>query len=320
MRCIPIALSLVLAGACTDAGAQTWPTKAIRAIVPVGAGSTTDIVPRAVFEHLSTRLHQPIVVENRPGGGTMIGSGVVAAADPDGYTMLVNSSAHTIAPAMQPKLAFDPRRDLIGVVALGTSPCVLVVSPKSKFSSAADLVREAKLRPGKLNFSSVGIGTATHLSAERFRHSAGLDAVHVPYKGGAEAMTEVIAGRVDFFFGPLGLVLPHIKEGTLRPLLVNTSKRAAALPEVPTTGEAGFVDAEYPIWFGVFLPAKTPKHILERVNAETLSAMKDSKLRERLEVLGVESMPLSASEFDAFVQREFTINEKLVAAAGIKPE
>ena len=214
-----------------EAGAETWPTKPLRAIVPVGAGSTTDIIPRVVFEQLSAQLGQSIVVENRVGAGGTIGSAFVAKADPDGYTILAHGSALTISPSLYPNLSYHPARDFAAVVPLGISPNVLVVPPAKGWKTVGDLVTAAKARPGALNFSSVGVGSATHLSAERFRRSAGVEAVHVPFKGGAEAMTEVIAGRIDFFFGPVALVLPQIQEGKLTALAVNGAKRSAVLPE-----------------------------------------------------------------------------------------
>jgi tripartite-type tricarboxylate transporter receptor subunit TctC len=300
--------------------AQSWPTKPIRAVVPVGAGSTTDIVPRAVFEQLSSQLGQPIVIENRTGAGGTIGSASVAKADPDGYTILVHSSAHTIAPAIYPSLSYDPVRDFAAVVSLGTSATVLVVSPSASYRAVADLVAAAKTKPGALNFSSVGVGTATHLSAERFRLSTGIDVVHVPFKGGAEAMLEVIAGRVDFFFGPVGLVLPHLRGGKLLALAVNTPKRASALPDVPTLTEAGVTEADYPIWFGVFVPAKTPRAIVEALHHETRKALETPKVQERLAALGVDPMIMTPSEFDALVKQEIALNAELVKAGNIKSE
>jgi tripartite-type tricarboxylate transporter receptor subunit TctC len=315
-----VLLALGLCLPLIDAHAQTWPTKPLRAIVPVGAGSTTDIIPRIVFEQLSAQLGQTIVVENRTGAGGTIGTGFVAKADPDGYTILAHGSAHTIAPSLYPNLTYHPARDFAAVVPFGISPSVLVVSPTRGFKTAGDLVAAAKAKPGALNFSSVGVGSATHLSAERFRFSAGVDVVHVPFRGGAEAMAEVMAGRIDFFFGPVGLVLPHVKEGKLLALVVNGTKRSAALPEVPTTLEAGFVDAEYPIWFGLFLPVKTPREIVDTLNRETLKALETPKLRERLATLGLDPMIMTPKEFDTHVEKEIALNSALVKAAGVKPE
>ena len=309
-----------LALSITSAEAQTWPTKPLRAVVPVAVGSTTDIIPRIVLEQLSSQLGQSIIVENRAGAGATIGAGFVAKADPDGYTMLAHGSAHTISPSLYSKLNYHPARDFAAVIPLGITPSVLVVPPARGWKTVGDFVAAAKAKPGALNFSSVGIGTATHLSAERFRVSAGVDAVHVPFKGGAEAMSEVMAGRIDFFFAPIGLALPHIREGKLTPLVVNSAQRAAALPDVPTTLEAGFADAEYPIWFGLFLPAKTPRDIVDKLHRETAKALQTPKVRDRLSAMGVDPMVMTPSEFDAYVEREIAVNAALVKAAGIRPE
>jgi tripartite-type tricarboxylate transporter receptor subunit TctC len=322
MKPLPLTLlALVGLGLATmEASAETWPTKPLRAIVPVGAGSTTDIIPRVVFEQLSAQLGQSIVVENRVGAGGAVGSAFVAKAEPDGYTILAHGSALAISPALHSNLGFDPARDFAPVIPLGISPSVLVVPPERGWKTVDDLIEAAKAKPGALNFSSVGVGSATHLSAERFRRSAGVDAVHVPFKGGAEAMTEVIAGRIDFFFGPVGLVLPHIQDGKLRGLVVNGAKRSSALPNVPTTLEAGIANAEYPIWFGLFLPAKTPREIVAKLHGETLNALQSPKVREKLAALGIESMEMSPGDFAAYVKREIVSNAELVKAAGLKAQ
>jgi tripartite-type tricarboxylate transporter receptor subunit TctC len=302
------------------ASGQGWPSKPIRAIVPVGTGSSTDIVHRIVLEQLSSQLGQPVVIENRAGAGGIIGTEIVVKAQPDGYTLLANGAAHTIAPALNKNVPYDPVRDFVAVVPIGSSPSVLVVSPAKGIKSVAELVAAAKARPNALNFSSVGMGTATHLSAERFRFSAGIQAVHIPFKGGAEAMTEVIAGRADFFFGPVALVLPQVRDGRLLALAVNTDKRSAALPQVRTMREAGYRDTEYPIWFAIFAPAKTPRDLVQRLNRETHKAMDVPRVRERLAGLGVEPMPMSPDEFAALVKREVALNAVLAAKVGLKPE
>ena len=211
-------------------------------------------------------------------------------------------------------------RDFAPVVPFGISSSVLVVPPARGWRTAGDLVAAAKAKPGALNFSSVGVGTATHLSAERFKASAQIDAVHVPFKGGAEAMTEVIAGRMDFFFGPVALTLPQIQDGKLTALVVNGAKRSAALPDVPTTLEAGFDNAEYPFWLGMFLPAKTPREIVDKLNRETLKALQEPKLRDKLATLGFDPMVMTPSEFAEYVAKEIAINEALVKATGIKAQ
>jgi tripartite-type tricarboxylate transporter receptor subunit TctC len=311
-----VALSVVVA----HAHAQPWPAKPVRVVIPVGAGSSTDIVHRLVLEPLSARLGQPIVTENRVGAGGTIGTAAVAKSEPDGYTLLASGSVHTIAPVMYKSLPYDAARGFIPVVPIGISPSVLVVSPAKGIKTAQHLVASAKMHPGALNFSSVGIGTATHLSAELFMSSAGFQAVHVPFKGGAEAMLEVIAGRVEFFFGPVALVLPHIRDGKLAALAVNGAQRSAVLPDVPTLREAGYRDAEYPIWFALFAPAGTPGAIVEKISRETVAVLQAPALREKLASLGVDPMPMNPIEFKAYVDNEMGLNAALAKIAGVRAE
>ena len=320
----PILLMLLSALGLTvatfKAEAETWPTKPLRAIVPIAAGSMADIVARVVFEQLSTQLGQPIIVENRPGAGQTIGVSVVAKSAPDGYTLLVNSSAHAIAPSLHLNLNYHPVRDFAAVIPIGVTPNVLVVPPAKGFKTVGEFVAAAKAKPGAMNFASAGVGTATHLSAERFRSSAGVEAVHVPLKGGAEIITEVMTGRVDFFFGPVGVVAPHVREGKLTALVVNGKKRSSLLPEVPTTLEAGFANAEYPFWLGIFLPAKTPRDIVDRLHRETLKALQEPKVRDKLARLGIDPMVMTPTEFDAHLEKEIAVNAALVNAIGLKPQ
>lgn len=315
--CAMLLLALALAAG-TIAEAQTWPAKPMQAVVPTAAGSLADLIPRVVFDQLSRQLGQPIVVENRTGAGGTIAAAFVAKAPPDGYTLLVHSNAHTIAPALYRTLSYHPARDFSAVIPLGISPHVLVVSPTKGFKTVSDLVAAGKAKPGSLTFASVGVGTATHLSAERFRASAGIDAVHVPFRGGPQAVAEVIAGRVDFFFGPVGLVLPHVSEGKLIALVVNGTQRSAALPNVKTTSEAGFANAEFPIWFGIFAPAQTPRGIVDKLHDETLKALQAADVKDKLARLAIEPMTMTVDQFAAFVEKEVAANAALVTMAGIK--
>ncbi len=246
--------------------AQTWPTRPIRAIIPFSAGSTTDIIPRIVFDQLGADLGQTIVVENRGGAGGTIGAAAVAKSDPDGYTILANSSAHAISPSIIPNMPYDTAHDFAAVIPFGISPNVLVVSPSRGVKTAREFVAALKAKAGSANFSSAGVGTATHLSAERFRFSAGFEATHVPFRGGPEALTEVMGGRIDFYFGPVGTVLSSVREGKVLALAVNGPKRSSALPDVPTLQEAGFSDADFPVWYGMFAPAKTPREIVDKLH------------------------------------------------------
>jgi tripartite-type tricarboxylate transporter receptor subunit TctC len=312
-------LAAAIVAATLPASAQNWPTRPIRAVVPFTAGSTTDIVPRIVFDQLSVELGQTIIVENRGGAGGTIGAAAVAKSDPDGYTILANSSAHVISPSIYPNLPFDTARDFAAVIPFGISPNVLVVSPASGFKTVQAFVAAAKAKPGSINFSSAGVGTATHMSAERFRFAAGFEATHVPFRGGPEAMTEVMGGRIDFYFGPIGTVLSAVQEGKVVALAVNGPKRSSALPNVPTLQEAGFQDADYPIWYGVFAPAKTPRDIVDKLHAATAKALQTPRVVEKLATIGVDPMPMSPKDFDALVEKEIGVNASLVKAAGIKP-
>src|SRR6476620_3006282 len=318
MPCCLLGLLIVLLAGCGHALAQSWPSRPIHAIVPFGAGSATDVVPRVVLAPLSAQLGQPIVVENRGGGGTTIAGAMVAKAEPDGYTLLATSSAHTLVPTVYPNASYDTAADFAAVVSLGTSPNVLVVSPSKGFKTAHDLVAAAKARPGSFNFASAGVGTATHLSAERFRMAAGFDAVHIPFRGGAEALAEVLSGRAEFYFCPLGTALPQIREGKLVALAVSSPKRAALLPDVPSVLEL-FPNSDYPFWIGVFMPAKTPRDIIEKFHREAIKTMQSPNVKERLETLGMEPMPLAPAEFDAHVRAEIGATGALARAAGLKP-
>ncbi len=317
-RFLPLTFCLLMLS--TDARAQSWPGKAIHVIVPFAAGTFTDIVPRIVLEQVSAQIGQPVVVENRPGAGSTIAAAAVAKAAPDGYTLLINSSAQTIAPALYASLSYDPARDFIAVAPLASTPSVLVVSATSRFKTVGDLVQAGKAKPGSLNFASAGVGTATHMSAIRFLLSAGVEATHVPFKGGPEAMNEIVAGRIDFFFAPIANALPLVRDGKLVALVINSTERSSALAEVPTVSEAGFSNAEYPFWIGMFLPARTPEGIVDRLYRETMKALREPKVRKRLSALSVDALEMAAGEFDAFVQKQIKADAELARAAGLKTQ
>jgi tripartite-type tricarboxylate transporter receptor subunit TctC len=301
-----------LAAGALDASAQTWPTRTVRAIVPFAAGSYTDVVPRVVFDQVGVQLGQTIVVENRGGAGGTIGTAAVAKAEPDGYTLLAHSSAHAIAPAIYPDLSYDTARDLAAVVSLGQTPLVMITAPSKGIKTVQDFVAAAKAKPGSINFASAGVGSATHLAA-------GFQAVHIPFRGGPEALTDVIAGRSDFYFCPLGTALPQIRDGKVLALAVSSPKRASALPEVPSTLEAGFANSDYTFWVGVFVPAKTPRDIVERLHQETQKAMQAAPMHAKLSELGVEPMVMSPAAFDTLVKNEIVSSAALANAAGLKP-
>lgn len=300
------------------ATAQAWPSRQIRAVVPFTAGSTIDIVARIVFEPLSQQLGQSIIVENRGGAGGTIGAGMVARADPDGYTWLGHSSAHVATPAIYPNAPYDAARDFIAVAALGSSPNIVVISPDQGIKTLRDLVTTAKQKGGTITFGTAGVGSSTHFSTERFRFSAGFEGVHVPFRGMPEVLTEVMTGRVDFCFSTIASALPFIRDGKLLALAVSTPKRSSALPDVPTTLELGYANSDYTFWNGLFLPAKTPSDIVERLHQETQKAVATQGVREKLAQQGIDPMPITPAEFDALIQKEIAESIALVKAAGIK--
>jgi len=309
--------TFALALAVSTAGADNWPVRPLHVIVPLGAGTTTDIVPRIVFEQVSAQLGQPIIVENRPGAGTTTGTGIVAKANPDGYTLLVNSSAHTIAPSLYPALGYDASQDFAAIAPLGLVPSVLLASTTKGFKHVSDLVGAAKAKPGTLNFASAGIGTATHLSAVRFNNSAGIEAVHVPFKAAPEILGEMVAGRIDYFLAPIAVALPFIRDGKLVGLAVNAPGRLPAIPDVPTLSELGFTNADYSFWLAIFVPAKTSRAIVDRLAVETRKAIAEPKVRDKLAALGIEPMQLTPDALDALVARQIVTDAELVRAAGI---
>jgi tripartite-type tricarboxylate transporter receptor subunit TctC len=314
-----IGLSILALQVGDPAFGQSWPSRAIRVVIPFGAGSATDIVPRIVFDQLSQQLGQPIVVENRTGAGGTLGAAAVAKADPDGYTLLAHSNALTVSPAIYANLPYDTVNDFAAVAIFGTLPAVLIISPEKGFKTIKEMVAAAKAKPGSFNYGSVGVGSGTHLSAEKLKLSAGFDAVHVPFRGGPEALTEVIAGRVDFYFCPINTALPFIREGKLVALVTNGTSRAPELPDVPTTAEAGYQKADFPIWIGLLAPAKTPRAVVDKLNAETAKAVGVPATAERLAKAGIAPLTIDPVAFDARIKSEIAANIAVAKAAGIQP-
>src|ERR1700737_2441293 len=300
------------------AHADNWPSRLIKATIPFGAGSAADVVPRLVFDRLAAELGQSIVIENRGGAGGTLGTALVAKADPDGYGILATSSALTIAPAIFPNLTFDATGDLSSVLMVGSSANVMIVPISRPWKTVQDFIAEAKAKPGSISFGSVGIGSAVHISAEKFRLAAGIEATHVPYRGGSEVITDILGGRIDLYFCPLATALPLIREGQVRALLVSTPKRVADLPDVPSPAEIGLKNADSVIWFGVFVPSKTPRGIVEKLHAAGMKVLNDPAAQESLKRLGIEPMPMTPAEMDDFVRHETAANLDVIKAAGIK--
>jgi len=310
-----IALGLGLAAG--GAGAQGWPDRPVHIVVPLTAGSATDMMARIVAKQLSQQLGQSFIVENKPGAGGTIGTGAVARAKPDGYTLLVQSASYTVTPTTYPNTPYDTQRDLMGVTPLGLLPQALVVAPSRGIGSVQALVAAAKAKPGTLNYGSAGVGTANQLNAERFRIGAGIDAVHVPFKGTPEVVTEVLAGRIDYFFCPVNVCVPMIRDKRLLALGMGSSRRSAALPDLPTTLELGVPNSDYDFWVGLFMPSGTPREILDRLYAETARAIESAELRQEMAKLGAEPNLIEPDTYNRQLRQEIVDNAALVKAAGI---
>jgi len=315
MRRWLLALGLCLLG--TGAFGQGYPTKPIKIVVPFSAGSGVDIVARTVAEQLQSQLGQPVVIENRVGAGGTIGINSVAKAEADGYTLLIQSNSFAVAAVAYSNPGYDSIKDFAHITALVRLPNVLVVDPK-KHKSVKDLVDYAKANPGKMNYASAGAGSGAHLNGERFRMATGTQMQHIAYKGGPEALTGVMSGDCDFYFVPLPPARGPVQAGKLAILAVSGSKRSTALPDVPTTVEAGFPNSDYDFWVGFWAPAATPKPILDKLHAETMKALDNPAVKTKLANVGGDPLLMSPAQFEAFVKKEIEVNGALVKAAGVK--
>jgi tripartite-type tricarboxylate transporter receptor subunit TctC len=296
-----------------------WPSRQVRVIVPIAAGSGIDIVARTVSQQLAKQLGRPFVIENRPGGATTTGAAAVASAAPDGYTILFHSVAFTVTPSTVANLPYDVARDFAGVMPITNTP-LLLVSPPGKFKSVGDLVARAKADKGAMNHATPGYGAAAHFTSERFRLAAGFEAQQIPFRGTVEAVTEVVAGRVAFYFAPLTTVQSLIQEGRLDALATTSRKRVSALPNVPTTIEAGYPDSDFDFWVGMFVPSKTPRDIVEKLYVETRKAAELPELRAQMAAIGGEPMEaMTPAEFDDYVRKEIARNAAIAKAARITP-
>jgi tripartite-type tricarboxylate transporter receptor subunit TctC len=292
----------------------------VHVVISFTPGSSTDIVGRIVFQKVSEIWGQPVVPENRAGAGGSIGSAAVAKAQADGYTLLINSNAHSVNPAIYAKLPYETTRDFVDIVPLAIQPNVLVVNAGSQFKTLADLVREAKAKPGSINWGHAGVGSGTHLSTEKFIAAADLKVTQIPFKGTPEVIQALFSNSVDCYWAPISAGMPHIKSGKLRPLAVSTSKRNATLPDVPTTGESGVKGADSPLWFGVWGPTGIPADAVSKINADVRKALADPGVKEKLANLGSDTMDMSQQEFARYVRSEIEDYQRVVRAAGIKPQ
>lgn len=310
--------ALALCAAAPAALAQAWPSKPVRVIVALPPGSGTDITGRAIAERLGAQLGQTFVVENRPGGSGSLGMNLVAKADPDGHTILVMSSSWTVTPITVPNLPFDAMKDLAGITVLADIANALAVRADRNIKSVQELVAAAKANPGKMNAAVIGLGSATHLTTERFRLSAGIDVTSIPYKGTPESLTDVLSGRVDYCFCPIGNVIPMVKDGRLLALAVSSPRRTSGLPDVPTTEEAGVANSAQPFWVGMGVPAKTPRDIVARLHAETVKALNSPEIKARWTSLSQDNRIMTPEQFDAFLRDDLARNAALIKAANLK--
>jgi tripartite-type tricarboxylate transporter receptor subunit TctC len=317
MRLLIAALAVALAG---TAQAQTWPDKPIHIIVAFTPGSATDVIGRAVSNELSAKLGQPVIIENKPGAGGTIAAGLVAKAAPDGYTLLLNSSGHTVSPWIYDKLTYDAAKDLMGVSLIARQPNILVISPSKDWKSVGDLVKQAKEQPGKISFASAGVGSATHMNGEKFKAAAKIDVLHVPYKGTPEALNDVMGGRVEYFFSPVVAALSLVRDKRLVALANGSPSRSSVLPDVPTTDEAGFKGSGYDYWAGLLAPAGTPPAVIDKINKALVDTLALPEVKERLGKIGADPAPTTAAAFDELVKRELVENAALIKAAGIKAQ
>src|SRR6266853_1472922 len=297
---------------------EPYPSRPVKIIVPFTPGSVTDIMARSVSDKLASGLGQAVVVENRPGAGGTLGSAQVAKSAPDGYTLAVVSAGYAVNPAIYDKLPYDSLKDFSGVIPLGNLPSVMFVSAGLGVKSVRDFVALAKSKPGELNYSSAGVGSASHVNAEKFRVVTGINAVHIPMKGAPEMVSETIASRTHFGFLGIAAALSAIRDGRLVGLAVSSAKRAPTLPDVPTIAEAGVPGAEFDFWIGVLAPAQTPRAIVKRLNGEFARALQSPEVRERHANLGSEPMPMSPEQFDAYMRDQLATLGGLLRAAGVK--
>ena len=296
-----------------------YPNKTVKMIVPLTPGSGADIAGRIVAKNLAESWKQPVIIENRPGAGGLVGTGVVVNSDPDGYTLLVQSASYAANPAIYKKLPYD-LKSLKDVNILGTSPYALVVSAESPYKSLKDLVNAAKSKPEIIPFASAGVGSSTHLAAEYFNQTMGIKMLHVPFKGSPEAIQETIAGRTAYYMAPLQTAIAQIQGGKVRALGVTSATRAEAAPEIPTIAEQGFQNFEIGLWVGVWAPSATPAGVLQKINTDINRALQDSDVKSAYAKAGITIKPMNLAETEKFVRSEITKYTKIAKDAGIEPQ
>ncbi len=300
--------------------AQSYPSKSIRFIVPYPAGGGTDIVARLVAAKMSTAMGQPVIVDNKPGASTIIGTEMLAKAPPDGYTIGMITDSHAINQVFFPKLPYDSIKDFEPIAQLVFVPLVLVAHPSLNVKNVQELIAAARAKPGRINYASIGNGTPHQISMEWLKSIAGISMTHIPYKGVAPALTDLVAGQVDVMFTGTSSALPYAKAGRLNALAVSSAKRQPSFPDTPSVAESGLPEFDFMTWYGLAMPAGTPAAITQRINQEVTTALNQPDVRERLTALGVAGAPSSPTEFGAFIKSESQKLARIVKATGVKPE
>jgi tripartite-type tricarboxylate transporter receptor subunit TctC len=310
----------LLTGAASGVHAQGYPNKPIRIVVPYPPGGFNDTLARTVGQKLNEAWGQPVVVDNKPGGGTLIGTDAVAKTSPDGYTLLITPFAFAVNPSIFKKLPYDPLKDFAPITLAAATPNLLVANASVPFNSLKELIASAKAKPGRLSYASTGTGSSNHLSMEKFKQMAAVDIVHVPYKGSAPAVTDLIGGQVDLMFDNIPNVLPHVKAGKLKGLAVTSPKRSSHVPEVPTVIEGGVPGYEVSVWFGIAAPAGTPEPIITKLNTEIVKVLNLPDVKEKFAAQGVDVVGSTPTEFAAHIKSQMATWDKVVKDAGVTPE
>ena len=320
MKLLNTLAALVVAAFALPLQAQNFPNKPVRLIISFTPGSSTDIIGRAVAAKLQEVWGQPVLAENRAGAGGTIGSKVVVDSPPDGYTLLSNSSAHVANPGIYAKMPYDTLKDFTNLAYLGGGPNVMITAPESGIKTLADFIKAAKAQPGKLNFASAGVGSATHFNIEKLLIATGTQVTHVPYKGTPEAMADTIANRVCCYWSPLNAALSQIQGGKAHPIAISSARRSSLLPNVPTVAEQGFPGFDFALWVGLYGPAGMPADIAAKINRDVNAALNSPDLKAQLNKLGTEINPMTIPQFNDYVKKEIEDTQKILTAAGIKPQ
>jgi tripartite-type tricarboxylate transporter receptor subunit TctC len=313
-------LAITLGMVALQAYAQSYPVRPVRAIIAFPPGSATDIIGRVILAKVSEIWGQQAVADNRGGAGGSIASAIAAKAAPDGYTLIINSNAHVVNPSMFAKLPYDTLKDFVDIMPLVGQPNVMVVSPSSRLKTFRDFMSEAKANPGKINFAFAGLGSGTHLNSEKLKLDAKIDFTLVSYKGSADAITDVVGGRVDTYFSPISAGLPFIQAGKLRALAITSAKRSSQLPDVPTIAESGVPNFEFILWFGLWGPTGIPNPIVSKIRKDFGTALQDKAVREKLATLGNDVIVMTPAQFRKYVEGQIAETAVIFKAAGIKPQ